>query len=321
MLAVSKIPRFDQLPLREGDPPFSAWGLWKKPEYGSLNYLTDTGLLQAAREEIQTGERVSLDLPLDLIDPPLLGRKGFKREIVNKAPRVINDDVITFNTQGSSQWDSFRHFAYQKHGKFYNGVTQGDIHEDQSSTVGSSSLWSKGLGGIVGRGVLVDYASWASENGVQYDPLSTQHIPLEAVKLIAREKGIEFRQGDILFLRTGFVKGYRQLSKEQREKQSKVSKFPGLRQSRDTVEWLWERQFAAVTSDSPAFESIPPADPEYMLHPILLSGWGTPIGELFDLDDLAEGCARLSRWSFFITSAPLNYTGAVATPPNAIAIF
>ena len=61
MLAASKIPRFDQLPLRKGDPPFSAWGLWKKPEYGSLNYLTDKRLLQAAREEIQTGERVSLE--------------------------------------------------------------------------------------------------------------------------------------------------------------------------------------------------------------------------------------------------------------------
>lgn len=84
-------------------------------------------------------------------------------------------------------------------------VTQGDIHEDLSSTVGSSSLWSKGLGGIVGRGILVDYASWASENGVQYDPLSTQHIPLDAVKHIARDKGIEFRQGDLFFLRTGKV--------------------------------------------------------------------------------------------------------------------
>jgi hypothetical protein len=28
---------------------------------------------------------------------------------------------ITFNTQGSSQWDSFRHFAYQADKKFYNG--------------------------------------------------------------------------------------------------------------------------------------------------------------------------------------------------------
>jgi hypothetical protein len=58
-----------------------------------------------------------------------------------------------------------------------------------------------------------------------------------------------------------------------------------------------------------------------MLHPILLSGWGTPIGELFDLETLSETCKRLGRWSFFMMSAPLNYTGAVASPPNAIAVF
>ncbi|KAH8697925.1 hypothetical protein BGW36DRAFT_296655 [Talaromyces proteolyticus] len=321
MFAVSKIPRFDELPLREGDPPFSAWGLWKNPEYGSLNYLTEKTLLQAARNEIQTGQRVSLDLPLDLINPPLLGRKCFEREIINKAPRVINDDVITFNTQGSSQWDSFRHFAYQKQGKFYNGVTQDDIHNDRSSTVGSSSLWAEGLGGIVGRGVLIDYHTWAGENGIQYNPLAAYPIPLNTVKLIAHENGIEFRSGDILFLRTGFVKGYLQLNSTDREKQSIVSHFPGLSQSRQTTEWLWERQFSAVAADSPAFENIPASDPEYMLHPILLSGWGTPIGELFDLEALAQKCKELKRWSFFVTSAPLNYTGAVATPPNALAIF
>lgn len=41
--------------------------------------------------------------------------------MVNKAPRIVNDDVITFNTQGSAQWDSFRHFGYQQEKKFYNG--------------------------------------------------------------------------------------------------------------------------------------------------------------------------------------------------------
>ena len=28
---------------------------------------------------------------------------------------------ISFNTQTSTQWDSFRHFAYQSEGKFYEG--------------------------------------------------------------------------------------------------------------------------------------------------------------------------------------------------------
>lgn len=59
--------------------------------------------------------------------------------MVDKDPLVVNDDIvsplpgpsasksyltrtqITFNTQGSSQWDSLRHFAYQKDKKFYNG--------------------------------------------------------------------------------------------------------------------------------------------------------------------------------------------------------
>jgi hypothetical protein len=44
------------------------------------------------------------------------------------------------------------------------------------------------------------------------------------------------------------------------------------------------------------------------------------LGELFDLEALAAICARTQRWSFFFTSSPLNYMGAVASPPNAMAI-
>lgn len=57
-----------------------------------------------------------------------------------------------------------------------------------------------------------------------------------------------------------------------------------------------------------------------MLHPILLAGWGTTIGEIFELDALAEQCKKLERWTFFLTSAPLNYTGVVASPPNILAV-
>lgn len=56
-------PSFDQLPLREGDPPNSAWGLWGRgPEsaLGSLNYLTNELVLKTIKEEVKTGERVGL---------------------------------------------------------------------------------------------------------------------------------------------------------------------------------------------------------------------------------------------------------------------
>lgn len=55
------LPALEDLPLRKGDPPFSAWGLWENAELGSLNYLSDRVVLAAAKESIQTGRRVGLN--------------------------------------------------------------------------------------------------------------------------------------------------------------------------------------------------------------------------------------------------------------------
>jgi hypothetical protein len=54
------IPPFDDLPLRPDHPHHSAWGLWKNPALGALNHLTDDVVLRAAREEIRSGERVTV---------------------------------------------------------------------------------------------------------------------------------------------------------------------------------------------------------------------------------------------------------------------
>jgi len=48
--------------------------------------------------------------------------------------------------------------------------------------------------------------------------------------------------------------------------------------------------------------------------------WGTPIGELWNLEQLAEACKKENKYSFFFTSAPLNEHGGIASPPNALAI-
>ena len=34
-------------------------------------------------------------LPLDLFNPPLLGRAGFEQKVINKDPFVVNDDVVS----------------------------------------------------------------------------------------------------------------------------------------------------------------------------------------------------------------------------------
>jgi hypothetical protein len=54
---------------------------------------------------------------------------------------------------------------------------------------------------------------------------------------------------------------------------------------------------------------------------MLIANTNTHKGEMFDLEALSETCAELNRYTFFITSMPLNMPGGVSSPPNAMAIF
>ena len=125
------------------------------------------------------------------------------------------------------------------------------------------------------------------------------------------EKSITFRQGDILFLRTGFTAAYDALSPAEQEavSQRSTASFAGIESTAEVLRWLWENRFAAVAGDAPAFESSPVGgpgvDPGTVLHQWLLGGWGMPIGEMFDLERLAQHCRETRRWSFFLSSVPL----------------
>jgi hypothetical protein len=54
-------PDFNDLPLDKNGPRGNAWGLWgPDDQLGTLNYLNDDVISQAARENIKTGSRLSL---------------------------------------------------------------------------------------------------------------------------------------------------------------------------------------------------------------------------------------------------------------------
>lgn len=48
---------------------------------------------------------------------------------------------------------------------------------------------------------------------------------------------------------------------------------------------------------------------DYYLHEKLLALWGVPIGELWDLEKLAEKCVERKQWTFFLSSAPNHVKG------------
>lgn len=82
-----------------------------------------------------------------------------------------------------------------------HSVTQDDIHQEERTTVNGMEAWADR--GVAGRGVLVDYHSWAQRNDVQFDRLSEHAIKLNTIKDIIRESQVKIRRGDILLLRTG----------------------------------------------------------------------------------------------------------------------
>jgi hypothetical protein len=151
-------PAFEELPLDKNGPEGNAWGRFgERDQMGMLNLLTPETVKEAAKE-IKEGVRVSLDWHLSKPAHPFFGRQVFFHHIHHKAPRVVNDDMIVFNTQCSTQWDGFRHYggsvfsytvrcttrliareAFQDAKKFYSGFTQDDI-------ANSEALGINGLG-------------------------------------------------------------------------------------------------------------------------------------------------------------------------------
>jgi kynurenine formamidase len=324
--AESTLPRYVDLPVVDGAPAGSSWGLWDDGDrLGCLNLLTAERAL-AASALVERGAVFALDADLATPGPPLFGRAPFEHEVTGEDDGPGHDDILHgWNTQSSTQWDGFRHIRHPVHG-WYGGVPEGFHGID---------AWAEH--GLVGRAILADVARWREDQG---RPLvMDEPDPITADELVATldAQGTVPEVGDVLLVRTGWLGWYETLTAERRSELAAGHRNPGLHPDERTAECLWDLHVSAVAADNPALEvwppgSMHPADelaairddparrPEIFLHQRLLPLLGLPIGELFVLDPLADDCVAEGRWEGLFTSAPLNLAFGVASPPNALVI-
>ncbi|KAF4982607.1 hypothetical protein FZEAL_1801 [Fusarium zealandicum] len=241
------------------------------------------------------------------------------------------DDEMAFNTQGSSQWDSLCHFQHQDTGLAYNGADPSmealSVESTESNTMPTLDHWHS-HGCIAGRGVLIDYAAYAKEKNITFHAFDGNRITVEELEACAAHHDVEFRPGDILLVRTGATEVVDRMDPAELGKMA-AGQLTGLHGCEDTARWLWNKRFAAAASDSSSFEAFPPLQPDgsvggmkdLALHTYCLALFGMCIGELWDLSRLAAYCKEKKRYSFMITSSPLNQPGLIGSPPNALAIF
>ena len=201
-------------------------------------------------------------------------------------------------------------------GTFYNNTRGPDIQGPSSNLKDSIHHWSNG-GNICGRGILLDYATYATDHSIPYDPYTASRIPLSSLVACGLAQNLDIRPasqggdvhiGDILFIRTGFTRAYNSKTPQERAAAAKRphvfgpddgQQWGGVEQSEEMLDWLHDCYFAAVAGDAPSFETWP-SNKEYYLHEYLLALWGCPIGELLDLERLSQRCMELGRGTFFV---------------------
>jgi len=329
-----RIPTYDNLPPVPGMPHGCTWGIWDAipdlPKYpppsqlGTLNQLTPSKVL-AARNEIQAGISVALNWRMDFPATPHSGRRKPCHRIfeLQEGGWTGCDDEVEMNTQGGSQWDGFRHWAHQPTKLYYNGVKHEDITDPNAPLQNGIDQWSL-RGGIIGRGILLDYYAWSTRNNPESTtsppPFPTSAITISDLESVAAYQGTCLQRGDILLIRIGFVAWYNAASPSARTYHMSQGQWAGVQGSAESVRWFWDQGFAAVGGDACAFEKWPAEDEQFRLHDNLLALFGMPVGEMFDLERLAEACREQGRWSFLFMSAPLNFPGGVASPPNGICV-
>ncbi|MGB3550993.1 MAG: cyclase family protein [Candidatus Binatus sp.] len=315
-----KIPAYDDLPVRAGAPAGAAWGVFgDDDEVGTINLLTPARVIAAAAS-IRSGKVFAMNLPINIPDPPLFtrGKHTHTIKIFPNADFVLDDYLDNFYPQSSSQWDALAHVKHPIFGA-YNGIPDNQMTGRGGMRLGIDNLARRG---IAGRGVLADLARYYDRVGKSIDFTQNKSIPLDDVQATLEEEGVALRTGDILLIRIGWTKFYLSASQEIKAELAKETVVPGIEASERTARWLWDNHLAAVASDSPALEALPkPAGEETeFLHFRMLAFFGMPIGEMWNLEALAEDCAADGRYDFFLTSAPLNVPGGIGSPPNALAI-
>lgn len=328
----AQIHSYRELLNRKDGPPGSSWGLFgDSGDLGTINFQSPERIV-AACQAVTRGASFRLDLEVEKLDPPITKHRHPSQHVIFSNGMNHRDDYLErMYLQNGSHLDGLRHIRHHVHG-FYNHTPDEAVNEN-SRRLGIGA-WAKH--GVVGRAVLLDIDRSLKRSGRQIDHANAEAFGVDVLDACVAEQNVEIRPGDMLLIRTGWIDYLlNTLDYSGRVGIRENLRSPGLEQSHAVLEWLWDRQISLIAADNAAVESYPPApnsefffdpidDPNGhvpgMIHPQLLALLGFPVGELWNLDELAADCAEDGRYDCLLVVAPMNLPAGVGSPANATAI-
>ena len=313
--------------VRELSQRHGNWGRWgPDDERGTLNLVTPEMVVSAAAL-VRRGKTISMALPYDENGPQTgnLGRFNPIHLMIRDGADAIagtslrdfyggvdkhfrgTDDLIIMPLQSGTQWDAMGHVVFEN--KIYNGFGA----EWVSSKGALKGDVANAANAMVGRGVLLDLP-----RALGLDWLEPGHaIGADELHRAEEYAGLEVGAGDFVFVRTGAITAARSAGTWG---DYAGGDAPGLGLA--SVDWIGERDIAALAADTWGLEVRPneTRDVFQPLHIVLIVHMGLWLGEIFDLDPLADDCAEDGVHEFFFCGPPLPFTRAVGSPLNPMAI-
>lgn len=288
------------------------WGRWgESDELGALNHLAPERVL-AALHLPKTGKTYSLSIPIQRSGVPNLEYRGIPQRLTltnhddeamaranGGAPGVgANEDQLIMPSHTSTHMDALCHVYADN--KIYNGFPADQV----TPYSGAAKCSIDRVGGIAGRGVLIDVA--ASKGVDLLDPGYV--ITVADLQKALDDQGVELQTGDLVLIRTGWLEDYL-------ANQGEMMPQPGI--GLEAAAFLAEKDVALVGSDNGAVESIPFDQNVYLGgHIILLVENGIYLVENMNLAELAtDKC-----YEFLLTIGALKITGGTASPVTPVAI-
>jgi kynurenine formamidase len=295
--------------LKELAQRLSNWGRWGgNDQRGTLNFITPEAVRRGVAA-VRRGVTFSLAIPFDEDGPQtgaIPGRVNPRRTMTavnsaytgDRADFTTSDDVVEMGAQAATHWDALAHVGYE--GLLYN-----DTPDTVVTDAGAARLGVEQFGPIVTRGVLLDVARLL---GVEYFE-DAHAITGEDLATAERQAGVSVERGDILLVRTGQMEWLR---RGDRRRFSDPSPGIGV----GAIEYLYDKEVAAVATDTLVFEVWPPEDPAVLLpvHMIDLRDLGLVQGQLWHLDELAADCAADGVHEFLLAATPLPLTRGLGGP-------
>ncbi len=283
----------------------SNWGRWGKDDQrGTLNLITPAKRKQAAG---LVREGVSVSLAHDFSNEKGVDNtRPLEYTMTLIEPVAMEELRIFYHGLTYAHMDAMCHARYK--GKAYNGFDASLATEAGCAKGGVQHLKE----GILTRGILIDVPRL---KGVPY---LTGGTPVTASDVEEWEKKarVRIQSGDVVLIRTG-----RWAKRAANGPFSLQSESPGVHVS---MLPLLKARDAAVLGTDVGLDVAPTgveAGVQIPTHTVAIAGMGMIIIDNADLEALAETAARLNRWEFMFSAAPLPVIGATGSPLNAIATF